>query len=248
MLTRLLKLLRYIIAWIDVVFIWLLLYPLSFLPSALCKRFYRPLFRFFSLLIIEALGIELKLHQKNKRALPSQFILISNHPSCVEDAGMVALFKARFLAKAEVEHWWFVGRIAKAAGTLFFNRESKEGRQGASEAISQAIKQGESVGLYPEGGCKGRRIHLPFRYGAFGISFEQNVPILPVFIHYESQDDFEWQNQHLLVKMWQIMMSQNKTANYYVFDAIQPSQFNSKEEYCQAVQDMYLEWQKKYLD
>ena len=248
MILKLFSLLRTIIGWIDIVLLWLVCYPLSWLPLKLTRGFYPALFTFWCNTFIRGLNVQLKLHQKNKRPIPEQYIVISNHPSAFEDAGMPALFKARFLAKREVEHWWFVGRIAKAGGTIFFHREDKAARKAAAEDITKALAQGDNIGLYPEGGCKGRRIHLPFHYGIFEISLKTQVPIVPVFLHYESQEDFEWNKQHLLKKIWQILTSQNKTANYYVYDAVYPSQFNNKEEYCEFMQDLYLELQKRYLD
>lgn len=248
MILFLFRILRTLIGLIDLVLLWLVLYTCSFLPKRVIKPFYRKLFHYWCKIFVDGFGVELKLHQKNRRDLPKQYIVISNHPSCFEDVGMPALFPSRFLAKQEVRHWWLVGRIAVAADTLFFNRECKDDRKAASDLMITALNQGDNIGLYPEGGCKGRRIHTPFRYGIFEISLKTNVPIMPVFLHYESQEDFEWQNQHLLHKMWTIFTSSNRTANYYVFDAIYPSQFQNKEDYCNYVQDLYLNWQKQYLD
>ena len=45
-----------------------------------------------------------------------------------------------------------------------------------------------------------------------------------------------------------IMRSQNKTVHYYVYDAIDPNQFESKEQFCDAIQNQYLAWQKQYLE
>jgi 1-acyl-sn-glycerol-3-phosphate acyltransferase len=44
------------------------------------------------------------------------------------------------------------------------------------------------------------------------------------------------------------MTAQNRRANYYVYDAIDPKDFSSKETFCEHVQNLYLEWQKRYLD
>ena len=56
-----------------------------------------------------------------------------------------------------------------------------------------AVNAGQNIALYPEGGCKGRRLFHEFKSGAFEVSMRTGVPILPVFLHYEAQDDFEWQ-------------------------------------------------------
>lgn len=239
---------RTLIGLIDLVIVTLGVYLFSFLPSFMRKGWFQPVFRYWCLVFARALRVDLLLHQKNHFKLPKQFILIGNHPSAFEDVGMPALFKARFLAKHDVKHWFIVGRISQAAGTLYVDRDNKESRQAASKLLLDTLKGGDSIGIYPEGGCKGRRIHLPFRYGIFDIAIQSEVPILPVFLHYEAQEDFEWQHQHLLRKLWTIMTAQNRRANYYVYDAIDPKQFKNKEELCRHVEQLYLEWQQRYLD
>ncbi len=248
MILSFLGFLRFLIGLIDLIVMTAILYLLSFLPQKYRQGWYRPLFRYWCWVFIRALGVKLYLHQKNKIALPKHYIIIGNHPSAFEDIGMSALFDARFLAKIEVKDWWIVGRISVAAGTFYVERDSKDSRSDASQTLKEALNQGLNVGLYPEGGCKGRRIFLPFRYGSFDLSLQSGVPIVPVFLHYEAQSDFEWQNQHLLYKLWMILRAQNKRANYYVYDAILPSSFTSKEAYCDYVQNLYLDWQQRYLD
>ncbi|MBS0287404.1 MAG: 1-acyl-sn-glycerol-3-phosphate acyltransferase [Proteobacteria bacterium] len=248
MFLSLLALLRFVVSLIDLIVMTVLLYILSFLPTKYVGRWYRKIFRYWCWVFIRALGVKVFLHQKNRVALPKQYILMGNHPSAFEDLGMSALFDVRFLAKIEVKDWWIVGRISVACGTFYVARDSKDSRQEASDTLKQALNQGLSVGLYPEGGCKGRRIFTPFRYGGFELALQTKTPIVPVFLHYEAQEDFEWQNQHLLHKLWMILTAQNHRANYYVYDAIDPTQFSSKEALCEHVQNLYLAWQQRYLE
>lgn len=235
--------------WIELAVFTLCLYLLAFLPQPLLRPWYFSLFRLWCRSFVRALGVDLRLHQKNIRPLPKQYILIANHPSALEDVGIPTLFPVYSLAKEEVRDWWWAGRINVAAGTLFVQRESAESRRAASEQLEAELKKGHSVALYPEGGCKGRRIYSSFRYGAFDVSLRTGVPILPVFLHYESQDDFEWRSpQTLLDKFWHFLTTQNNRANYYVYDAIDPGQFSDKEEYNRYVYALYLKWQARYLD
>ncbi len=235
--------------WIELAALTAILYLLAWLPRAWLSSWYFPLFRLWCRFFTRALGVELRLHQKNIRALPKQYILIANHPSAFEDVGIPTLFPVYSLAKEELKDWWWAGRINLAAGTLFVERESPESRHAAAGQIEAELKNGHNVALYPEGGCKGRRIFSSFRHGAFDISLRTGIPILPVFLHYESQDDFEWRSpQTLLDKFWHFMTSRNPRANYYVYDAIDPKLFASKEEYNQYVYHLYLQWQARYLD
>lgn len=248
MVYYLVKILKHIVLALDFVALTLFMYVLSFLPKSLLDRFYPKLFRFWCNAFVHTLGVDLRLHQKNDRPLPKQFILIANHPSAFEDIGVPALFNVYSLAKIEVRDWFLVGRISWAAGTLYVHRESKESRNAAAKGIEGELAKGKSIALYPEGGCKGRRIFETFRYGAFDISLKTGIPIVPVFLHYEAQEDFEWTAPHtLLHKLWHMVSTRNSRANYYVFDAIDPAEFSDKESYMQYVHGLYLQWQDKYL-
>jgi 1-acyl-sn-glycerol-3-phosphate acyltransferase len=75
------------------------------------------------------------------------------------------------------------------------------------------------------------------------------MPILPVFLHYECQDDFEWREpQTLLHKLWHMSTLQNNRANYHLYDVIEPGQFSDKAQFTEYVHNRYLEWQARYLD
>jgi len=248
MILSLVALFRLLVGWIDLALLTLILYLLSFLPKKILGNWYRQAFRYWSQVFVRALRVKLYCHQKNLRPLPQSFILIGNHPSAFEDVGMPALFDAHFLAKVEVKDWWIVGRIGQAAGTLYVQRESKASRQSANQTIRDTLQQKQSVALYPEGGCKGRRIHLPFRYGVFEIALQSQIPIVPVFLHYEAQESFEWKPHHLLHNLWTIMTAPNRRANYYVYDAVHPQHFPSKEALCEHFQSLYLKWQAQYLE
>ncbi len=235
--------------WADLVILTVLLYLLSWLPEQWLKNWYFRMFRVWCRAFVRALDVDLKLHQKNLLPVPTQYILIANHPSAFEDIGIPALFSVLSLAKIEVKDWWIAGRISTAAGNLYVRRESKESRNQAALDMIDVIENGKNIALYPEGGCKGKRIFESFRYGAFDVAMKTGVPILPVFLHYEAQDDFEWRSPHTLMdKIYHFINTENSTANYYVFDAIDPSRFRSKEEFTEYTWQLYKNWQEKYLE
>ena len=234
--------------WLELILLSIPLFLASFFIRPMPGGWYSRLFRVWCRTFTHALGVDLRLHQKNEAPLPERFILIANHPSVFEDIGIPALFDVDCLAKQEVAGWWIVGRISATAGTLFVQRESPESRQQASDSIERRLASGRNVGLYPEGGIKGKRIHSEFRYGVFDISLKTGTPIVPVFIHYEAQDDFHWKDELLVEKILQIMFAENKRANYYLYDAFNPIDFATKEEFAQHVHRQYLKWQGRYLD
>jgi len=246
-----LRLARKILGWIDFAAFTLAMYPLSWLPwpgrpaAHPVARLFGPWCRCF----VRALDVDLRLHQKNLRPLPGRYILIANHPAAFEDIGIPALFDVVSLGKVQVKDWFVLGPISRAAGTLYVDRDDPESRRRAIDAMVETVNSGQNVALYPEGGCKGRRLYKEFQSGAFEVSQRTGVPILPVFIHYEAQDDFEWQDPYTLPqKIWHMMTTVNNRANYYVYDPLDPKDYADKQAMKAAAYAMYAKWNAQYLE
>ena len=149
----------------------------------------------------------------------------------------------------QVADWFIVGRISRAAGTLYVDRDDPASRDQAIEIMVNTVNSGQNICLYPEGGCKGRRLHHEFRSGAFEVSIRTGVPILPLFLHYEAQDDFEWQPPYSLPdKIRHMLFTVNNRANYYVFDPLDPKDFGDKYAMKTAAYEKYVDWNEKYLE
>ena len=236
------------VTWLLLIFLSIILYALSHLPRAFSGRYYHFLARFWCRLLVKALDVDLNLIHKNIQPLPEQFILIANHPSALEDFAVPALFDIYPLAKAGVRDWFVLGRISDYAGAIYVARSSASSRQAAKEALSEAVRSGKNIVIFPEGGCKGARIFEKFHTGAFEISLQTGIPILPVFLQYIDQQAFVWKDESLLKKLWQIFKSDNNQVNYYVFDAIRPDGFNDRESFAEHAHSLYLRWQNEYMD
>jgi len=235
--------------WLELGVFTLSLYLLSWLPRPLIAGYYHYLFRVWCSFFVRALGVELRLHEKNIDPIPKQFILIANHPSALEDVGIPTLFNVTVLAKAGVRKWWLVGRINYVAGTVFVKRDDPDSRRASVESLTNELRLGRNIALFPEGGCRGRRIFSTFYSGAFEMSMRTGVPILPVFLHYEAQETFEWREpQTLIHKIWHFMTSLNDQANYYIYDIIDPDGYTDKHEFAESVRQKYLHWQERYLE
>jgi len=248
MLKAILNLFALPIIWIFLICMSFILYLLSHLPRIFSGRYYHYLSRLWCKIFVHGLDVDLNLIHKNKKPLPEHFILIANHPSALEDFAIPALFDVYPLAKIGVRDWIVLGRISDYAGTIYVARGDADSRHAAKQALAEAVHTGKNIVIFPEGGCKGSRIFEKFQAGAFDISLQTGVPVLPVFLQYIDQETFEWTNQSLVKKLWQIFKTNNNVVNYYVHDAILPETFKDKESYTNHVHEKYLEWQKDYLD
>lgn len=238
-----------LICWLELSILTVVIFVVSWLPRKLVQSFFHKLSRIWCGLFLKALRVKLSLHEKNIKAIPKQFILIANHPSALEDFAIPALYDVYPLAKQGVRDWFLLGRISYVAGAIFVKRDNPDSRHAAVDKMVEALEQGKNIALFPEGGCKGRRIFERFHYGAFDISLRTGIPILPLFLHYEAQDRFEWRQPYNVIQMfWRIFTSPNHQVNYYQYDVLQPEMFKDKSTYAEYAHGLYLEWQKKYLD
>lgn len=236
------------VIWLALAGLSIVLYLLTFLPRFFSGRYYHFLSRVWCKIFVHALDVDLKLVHKNRNPLPRHYILIANHPSALEDFGVPALFDIYPLAKAGVRDWIILGRISDYAGTIYVKRGSADSRKSAKQALANAVSSGKNIVIFPEGGCKGARIYEKFHTGAFEISMQSGIPILPVFLQYIDQQAFTWAGQTLVQKLWQIFRAGNNEVNYYVHDAIYPDAFADKESYAKYAHSLFLDWQKDYLD
>ena len=218
---------------------------LAFIPLRFIKNLGPDIFRIWSKLFVKFLGIKQTIHNENKNELPDQFILISNHPSGVELVWLPNMFDVIPLSKAEIKNWFLIGRIARLAGTVFVNRGDLSSRTNAAMSCLEALENKKNLLIFPEGGCRGKNVNS-FLQGAFHISKKSNIPILPVFIYYEDEDSYEWGDYGLLKFIFRAaLLPKNRNAHLYIFDALEPNDFDSSEEYHEQIYKFYLETEQK---
>lgn len=245
MLHRLKRNLTCLTAWLILLPYSLLLFLFAWLPGINRHGLYHRLARAWCKLFVRALRVDLQLVRHNSRPVPKQYILIANHPSALEDFGIPALFDVYPLAKEGVRYWFFLGRVAESAGTIFVKRNDSLSRHLALESLLQGARDGKNLVIFPEGGCKGRRIYKRFHTGAFDVSLRTGVPILPVFLQYIDEDSFEWNRQTVPGIMWQIFNARDHRARYHLFDAIEPKDYADKQAFADAMHRQYLQWEKE---
>ena len=233
---------------VDFVLFTVFLYLLTFVPWR-GKHPVAYLFRAWCRAFVRALDVDLRVHQKNRARLPQRYILVANHPSAFEDIGIPAVFDVVSLAKRQVQDWFIVGRISKACGTLYVDRDDPASRRQSIGLMVDAVQRGHNLCLYPEGGCKGRRLFAEFKSGAFEVAMQTGLPILPVFLHYEAQDDFEWQPPYTLPdKIRHMFSSINNRANFYILDPVQPQDFADKYAMKAHVYAVFAAYNRRFLE
>ncbi len=242
----LLNLLRYLFCAIDLLLITAVMFILSLLPTGITKGFFPTLYKKWSLYFFRFFGVREHYYEKFQKPFPQQYILISNHPSGIELLWLPYRFDIIPLGKEEIKNWFIIGRITKAAGTIFVKRRERASRHAASDACLQALREGKNVLIFPEGGCYGKSLN-PFYAGAFRLSKASGVPVLPVYVYYEEENTYEWGDFGLIRFMLRVLfLPRNRHAHLYVFDAFSPSDYATEEEFHDKVYKFYQSLEDRY--
>ncbi len=134
--------------------------------------------------LCRALAVEVELHGE----MPTEHALwVSNHVSWVDIPVIGSTAPVFFLSKAEVASYPVIGRLAKAAGTLFIQRGSGDSAA-VSVQIAGFLRQKMPVLFFPEGtttdGREIRRLHSKLLAAAV----ETGTTVQAVVLCYQGPD------------------------------------------------------------
>lgn len=128
------------------------------------------------------LGIHINVSGLRPKQGPA--FIVSNHVSWLDIIVLSAVAPASFVAKQEVSRWPFFGTLAKLQRTVFVDRERRHTTGQERDTISDRLKEGGIIVLFPEGTSGDGRSVLPFRSSYFGAVHDTEIPVIPVTLAY----------------------------------------------------------------
>jgi len=171
--------------WFWVVF--LLLYPffmyVMYQPKLHKRAFW--LKRIWARVVYALMLAVVEIEMRFKRDRNQTYIYCPNHTSYLDIS---------LMCYAAPEFVKFVGKSALLKIPLFghmfrhlhisVDRHDAKSRYGSYQKSKEAIEQGISVCIFPEGGIYSKRppVMVPFKDGAFRLAIEKQIPIVPVTI------------------------------------------------------------------
>lgn len=136
---------------------------------------------------LRILGIELK-HSGTPRA--GAKLVLANHVSWLDIAAVHAVMpEARFVSKADIKHWPLVGALVEAAGTLFIERSNKRDALRVVHQTAAALKEGDTVAVFPEGTTGPGPELLPFHANLLQAAIVTEVPIQPLLLRWHGPSE-----------------------------------------------------------
>ena len=142
----------------------------------------RPYVQWWSGKLIRLIGARLELQGTPR---PGATLFIANHVSWLDIASIHAgCPQARFVSKADVLRWPLLGWLIRHVGTLFIERERKRDALRVVHQMAEALRQGDSVAVFPEGTTGPGPQVLPFHANLLQAAIAVEAPVQPIVLRY----------------------------------------------------------------
>lgn len=116
--------------------------------------------------------------------LPGATLFVANHVSWVDIEVLHSQRMMGFVAKYEISRWPVVGWLASRGQTIFHKRGSQESLGDVLQVMVARLREGQSVGVFPEGRTRGGHEVGPFHARIFQAAVEAGIPVQPVALRY----------------------------------------------------------------
>lgn len=160
--------------------------------------------------MLQLMGIELRVLGQPPVAGP--LLVVANHISWLDIVVMNAACPARFVSKADVKHWPLLGALITGAGTLYIERESRRDAMRVVHHMTEALRSGDVLAVFPEGTTGDGQALLPFHANLLQAALSAPAPVQPVALSYidvatgaRSDDPVYVGDTTLLSSMWRTL-------------------------------------------
>lgn len=111
-------------------------------------------------------------------------LLVANHISWLDIVVLHAARHCRFVSKDDVRRWPLIGMLATGAGTLYVKRSSSRDAMRVVHRMTDALRDGDVLAVFPEGTTSDGRSLLPFHANLLQAAISAPSPVLPVALSY----------------------------------------------------------------
>lgn len=136
----------------------------------------------WALAMLECLAI--KLVVKGSPPVNGPMLLVANHISWVDIVVMHAARHCRFVSKDEIARWPVVSTLAGAADTLYITRESRRDAMRVVHQMTQCLRDGDVLAIFPEGTTGDGSTLLPFHANLLQAAISADAPVQPVALQF----------------------------------------------------------------
>ncbi len=135
-------------------------------------------------MVTKAAGIKLVVKGEKNLWKSRPAVFIFNHQSNIDPFIAAKLLRKDVtgIAKKELKLYPVIGQLMKASGVIFIDRKNRDKAIEAMKPAIDALKNGTSIIIFPEG-TRSKDYKLgKFKKGAFHLAMQAGVPVVPIII------------------------------------------------------------------
>ncbi len=134
----------------------------------------------------KVLGIQIFTNHDAPR--DKSFLIVGNHLSYTDILVLTVIRPSCFVTSQEIRETPVLGQICYVAGCVFVERRNKQNISNEIKEITEALKQGIDVSIFPEATSTNGEGILRFRKPLYTAAIDSKRPVLPMVINYISVD------------------------------------------------------------
>ena len=155
-------------------------------------------------------------------------LLLINHTSWLDVFSIAAVAPARFVSKAEIGRWPLAGWLAIAVGTLFVERGKRHAVMRTNQALSERLRAGQLIGVFPEGTTTDGSRLLPFHANLVQPAIDLGAPVRPVGLRFTQRGEFSRVamfvgEMNLMQSLWRVVTAPHLAVELHWLPAIEPA-------------------------
>lgn len=131
---------------------------------------------------IEVVGLE-KLDMANKN-----YLFVSNHMSYLDVLIFSSVVPSVFVTSVDMGEVFFLGTLAEMGGSIFVERRSRQKVERDLSNMTDTLKRGFNIVIYPEGTSTDGQKILPFKKSLLMSAVDAEKLIVPVALKYMAVD------------------------------------------------------------
>jgi len=173
-------------------------------------------------------------------------LLICNHISWLDIIAIHAARHVRFVSKSDVKHWPMIGTLATGAGTLYIERERQRDALRVVHRMTDALRAGDIIAVFPEGTTSDGRTLLPFHANLLQAAISADAPVQPAALHFTdattgavSYATRYIDDDSLFESLWRTLSAPPLAAVIH-FGMAQPSQGRNRQTWSQDLREEVL--------
>ncbi len=165
--------------------------------------------------------IGLKIIKSGELFQTKSVLYVANHVSWLDILAISSTVQTSFISKFELKKWPIIGFLANNTGTIFIKRANKSDINFVINNISDHLKKGKSVMLFPEGTTTNGALIKKFKSSLFQSAIDSNSKIQAIAIRYIRNKKLDTlapyiDNHNFIIHIFRIMAQPETNVNLYI--------------------------------